>query len=295
MFEDRGWNHLDVQVDAGPPRRLGLASGRRFYAVAAALEDGEHVARVARRNEGHGGVTTFIEARVDEGELLAPPVAPPLRLEFIGDSITAGFGVDGQDPCRFEYRTENHEAAYPARVGRAMNAEVRTLAWSGWGMLRGADGTRGAALPLIYLRTLPTLPAKAEYVWDTQKWRPDAVVIALGTNDYAKGDPGPAFEAAYVAFLSRLRGAFPAAWLLGTTSPMLNGAPFESQAKRVQAAVEKRGAMGDERVTFVRVAPQTPSEGYGCGHHPGPRVHQRVAEELERVLREKLVVSPKLD
>lgn len=284
-LEDNGWNWYEVEVDGEKRAPLAMRHGVVTYSIASGLAAGEHVARIARRNEAHGGVTRLVGFEVAEGhEILSPPPRPTRRLEFVGDSITCGFGTAGDHPCPFEYRTENHELTYAALAAKELGAEGHTVCWSGWGMVRGADGSFGANLPAVYGRAFhkPTSPA-----WDTSSFQPHAVVIALGTNDFGQGDPGDLYTNAYSAFLARLRAAYPDAWLVATTSPMLYAGQKAWQRELVERALARRRAAGDERVTVVDFASQT-FEGMGCGGHPGKKTHAKMAERLVPVLREKL-------
>lgn len=284
-LEDNGWNWYEVEIDGQKRAPIGLQKGVHTYALASGLSEGEHLVRVARRNEAHGGVTRFVGFELAPGHaMLPPPPRPERRLEFVGDSITCGFGTAGDHPCPFEYRTENHELTYAALAAKELGAEEHTVCWSGWGMVRGADGSWGANLPAVYGRTFhkPTSPA-----WDPAAFQPHAVVIALGTNDFGLGDPGDVYTDAYTRFLLRLRTTYPDAWLVGTTSPMLYGGQKARQKELVLRALERRRAAGDLKVELVDFASQT-FDGMGCGGHPGKRTQAKMAEKLLPVLREKL-------
>jgi hypothetical protein len=284
-FEDPGWTSMDVRIDGKPAARVTLQKGMHKVQVASNLSEGIHVPRLARRIEGHGGVTTFYGFEADE--ILPAPELPTLRLEFVGDSISCGFGVDGVSPCSFEYATENHENAFPGIVGRLLGAEVRTLAWSGFGMLRGADGTPSTNMPAYSSRTLAT---QKDPQWDFSTWQPHAVVINLSTNDFAKGDPGLPFQNATLTFLRTLRTRYPKATVLVTTSPLMHGARLARSKEYFVAAIAARNAEGDTNVALLEVPEQTEHEPFGCGRHPSKGVHQKVAEVIAAALRARLHV-----
>jgi hypothetical protein len=66
------------------------------------------------------------------------------RIEFFGDSDTAGFGIEGPDTTKnlknlldctknlIKY--ENCDKCYNAKLGRMLNAEISVEAWSGRGI-----------------------------------------------------------------------------------------------------------------------------------------------------------------
>lgn len=284
-LDDNGWNWFEVEIDGRKRAPIAAQHGVREYVLANDLTDGEHLLRFARRNEAHGGVTRLAGVSFAEGHrMLAPPPRPTRRIEYVGDSITCGFGTEGTHPCPFEYRTENHELAYGSLAARELGAEAHTICWSGWGMVRGADGGWGANLPSIYGRTLHK---RAQPAWDGASFHPDAVVIALGTNDFGTGDPGKDFVEAYVAFLARLRALHPDALVVATTSPMLRDAPKARQRELVEVAVARARQQHDQKVVMLDFPTQT-TEALGCGSHPGRATHADMARRLVAILREEL-------
>ena len=50
--------------------------------------------------------------------------------------------------------------------------------------------------------------------------KPNAVIVNLGTNDSAPGDPGTAYEDAYVTFLRKVRSHYADAWIFLTIGTM---------------------------------------------------------------------------
>ena len=168
-----------------------------------------------RRTEAFEGETTFRGFDFGSGgALLAPPPAPDRRLEVIGDSISAGYGVEGADQyCSFTAATENHEKTYEAVAANKVGADLVTVAWSGIGMLRDYSGDTSNNMPARYDLTLPLSAGSS---WDFSRYVPGAVVINLGTNDFAQGDPGQAFVTAYAGFVQHLRDK---AQRRGSTAP----------------------------------------------------------------------------
>src|SRR5690606_15648285 len=59
-----------------------------------------------------------------------------IRLEFIGDSITCGYGIEGRlDVDSFNTVQENPWKAYAARTARALDADYNLVSWSGIGII----------------------------------------------------------------------------------------------------------------------------------------------------------------
>jgi lysophospholipase L1-like esterase len=277
-LDDNGWNHVDVRVDGATLKPLALRKGRHHYVLAAALAEGVHTVRIARRNEGHGGVTTFRNFDAPLGEMLQPPARPARRIQFIGDSITCGYGSEGHRPCPFEFWTENHEVTYAALAARYFGAESHVIAKSGWGLWRGADGALYGSMTRVYDRLLPDA---AEPRWEASSYVPDVIVINLSTNDYGTGNPGNNLTIAGVEFLGRLRELYPLVHLVVATSPMLGGTAHATSREQLGAAVSARNSVGDARVTLLDFPEQRLADGLGCDSHPGKITHQKMAEALQ--------------
>jgi lysophospholipase L1-like esterase len=293
---DSGQNWFGVTLDGVErPGKLSAFAGQHCYALADRLAPGEHRLRLTRLTEAAQGESLFLLASAGKsGEILAPVARPARRMEVIGDSITAAYGVEGKDPyCHFSAATENQSLSYAALLARRFDAELSTIAWSGKGVFsnRGNASDR-TPLPVLWERTLPM---REDSRWDFSAWLPDAVVIDLGTNDFApqNRDKSP-FPSAYRAFLVRVRAVYPKAALFCALSPMLSDRPPPGEQARtsaragIQAAVAALKSYGDARVFYVEHALPTDAEGWGCDWHPSRVTQARMAAELAVVLAKNL-------
>ncbi len=290
-------NYYDVRIDGAEPTLLEAMPGDHVYPLARDLGAGEHVVEVVKRVESNGrsGTGQLLGLRVRSGTSLLPITPKPLRLEFVGDSITCGYGneVSTMTPDQFPYTTRNSNAnlAYGAVVARQLDAEYVAVAASGRGVYRNYADSSGDVMPVVYDRALPDDPAAP--AWDFARYTPDVVVINLGTNDFSP--PGPdheLFRAAYASFLDEIRGHYPSALLLAVVGPMLSdGFPAGVMAwttvqSDVSAVVADRNAAGDDRAHYLALTPQ--SAPYGEDWHPTVATHESmagaVAAEIERLL-----------
>ena len=157
----------------------------------AALPIGQHNIRIFKATEAqwNGGTptpnyVTFHGFDVNDGEaavVVQPPSLPVRKIEFVGDSITAGFCNTcdlKKDPL--PTHTEAYGASWDYQIGEMLNATVHTAAWSGLGMVQNCCGGN-TTMPSIYSRTLATL--NLDDTWNFKTWIPDVLVINLGTND----------------------------------------------------------------------------------------------------------------
>ncbi|HEY3666400.1 MAG TPA: GDSL-type esterase/lipase family protein, partial [Polyangiaceae bacterium] len=272
-------DYLQLIVD-GQVSLLTTQSGSHVYALASGLASGEHTVTAWRRTEANYGTVEAGPFTFD-GTLLAPPVPAKHRLEVIGDSITVGFGVECKTNAEaFSYATENNYLSYEALTARKLSAELFTEAWSGMGLWRDVGGGFDQQMPVRYLRTIPNEDTTS--TWDFAQYAPDAVLINLGTNDFAKGDPGQPFVDAYQALVSDLRKHYPSARIYLAVSPMLSGANRSKQQSYLATVQSARVTAGDHNVTTIEFMPPA-SDAWTCGH-PNAATHVIMASALEQAL-----------
>jgi hypothetical protein len=109
-------------------------------------------------------------------------------------------------------------------------------------------------------------------------------VIALGTNDFAKGDPGQPFIDAYTQFLVELRMHYAQARFYLATSPILgSGSKLTTYLGQLVTA---RAGAGDANMA-VLTFPNQASDQWGCGH-PNATAHAAMATTLEQALTQDL-------
>ena len=273
-------------VDTGSDQTVVLATG---------LDATDHLVELYRDTEGMYGLSTFLG--FTSGTVKGAPSASGRLIEVVGDSISAGYGNLGSEPhpnwvatpaCHWTAENSTWYQTYAAVAGHALNAEVSTIARSGWGMCRDNTGNTSNVLSSVYANALGTD--------DTTAWsfapKASVVVINLGTNDWATGDPGTSYETAYQSFIAKVRSHYPDAWVFLTIGSML-GDPSLSQVKAHLAnVVAALAATGDNKLaTFDLGVQNMGSDGSvptGCDWHPNVADHQRMAGILQQQLSAKL-------
>jgi lysophospholipase L1-like esterase len=283
-------NQFTVVVDGNVASQvLKVVNGTSQYTIATGLAAGTHDVVVWKRTEGNQGPNRFLGIDITGGQLLAPRAPPARRIEIYGDSITAGYGMDGAGPnCPYTPDTENHYLTYAALAARTLDADLHAIAWSGIGMYRnyGVSGASADAMPAVYARILAS---QAASVWDFATWQPHVVVINLGTNDAStNGDPGTPYETAYLGFVRTLRQKYPDAHFLLTIGPMLDGANLTAIKGHLQKVISTRSGEGDTKMSFLEFPVQQQADGYGCDYHPSPATNAKMATLLTGELRARL-------
>lgn len=183
---------IDVFVDKAYQGRLNLTSTATDYVLVKRTTESVFDVILAKSTEAAGGITTVFGFHTD-GEMQSPPLPPSRRIEFIGDSITVGYGCDGVPPCddppSWSMSYEDNYHAWGSVMARSLQAEARTVAWSGRGLCAGWDtpfGQDNNTAPLYYKRVLGSV---YDSIWNFSQWIPDAVVIKLGCNDFNPSNP----------------------------------------------------------------------------------------------------------
>lgn len=302
VYADLGQNYLDALVDGKRVAVLGRSPGVHDQAwaglgltptgrgaaaayVIGGLGGGRHDLVLSKRTGPNFGPVTLRGLRLAQGAALLPiPAAPARRLEFIGDSLTNGYGDEGTSlTCKELAPYENSSLSWARLVADDLGADLQALAYSGYGLVRnyGAAGPSSPdPVPFYYPRTVLAQPV----VWDRHRFVPDLSVVFLGTNDYST-QPWPEdapFVAAYRAFLAQVREGRRADYPIILAYPD-NGS---SLAARVQAVVADETAQG-YKVLGLGLPPAGEGQ-FGCDWHPLAVVHAHWAQLTEVIIKKTL-------
>lgn len=241
-FDDSGENYVYVIVDGGAPQNFRLARPNATYVLASGLGDTTHQVEIIKKTEGaFYDSLTFRGFELDPGrELNSLPPAPGLRLEFYGDSNAAGYSAE----CTCDSGDAQYNNVYLSFVGqtsRMLGAEFSAITWSGIGLVRTPTK--------MSQRWDRVLPLSAAPLWDFSQWKPDAVVVDLGANDYYWGVNESEMLAGWVDFVSNdLRSAYPDAHIVLVQS---FGWAYNEPADYLQQAVDTLHLAGDTNVSMV--------------------------------------------
>lgn len=198
---------VNVWVDREPDEKADAivkleAEGR--LELARFKKAGEHTVYVQKRTEGDQGCITFKAFHTDGTLLQARPWKDRV-IEFVGDSYTCGFGTEAPSASSpFIPDEENCNLSYSGILGRFFDADVVRIAHSGRGIIRNYnDGDAEQTMTVRYRRTFDTKPTP-EY---EPEYKPDIVVIYLGTNDFSRGKQPSlgSWTKAYKTLLEQIR------------------------------------------------------------------------------------------
>lgn len=146
------------------------------------LPVGQHQVRVFKSTEAQWNARAVVPNYVvvsslslpPSASLASPPTRPKRRLEFFGDSITAGYcNLCQTAGAGSGVEAESFWDSWANRVCTTTESECHTAAWSGFGVIRNCCG--GTTLMSdVYKRALAT---DATSSWDFSSWVPDGVVV----------------------------------------------------------------------------------------------------------------------
>ena len=236
-------------VDGAPQPPFTATPGQGTFPLATGLTAGTHIVELYRQTEGPQGESQLTGLTVGDGTLMDPPAGAGRLIEVVGDSITCGYGILGSLSDTECFTTQSHWDTYAAVMGRALGAEVSTIAASGRGVIRNYAGDT-AKHDAGHLHARAVQPKASS--WDFHV-EPQAVVINLGTNDISnnKGDPGAAFRDTYLTLLQTIRAYYPHAYITCIIAPLLNGGELATITGHIKSAVDARNAAGDTKVSFL--------------------------------------------
>ena len=151
------------------------------------IKKGNHEVVVQKRTEGEQGCLT-IRSFTTDGRFISAAAPRERHIEFVGDSYTCGYGTEGADRDQpFRAEEENCNLAYDHIIARFFECDVNLVSHSGMGIVRNyADNLPGDSMVKRYSQAFDMDP-DTPWTSDMAAYRPDIVVIYLGTNDFSEG------------------------------------------------------------------------------------------------------------
>ncbi len=218
-----------------------------------------------------------------------------LKLEFIGDSITCGYGIEGVwEKDTFTTQQERPDKAYAFLTAKALDAQLQLCSWSGIGVISNYVDPETVNLPDTHWLMQSNWPYTDKFlslrlgiepeVWDGAGYEPDIVVIHLGTNDISWVRGVEDRRLSYVANLRHLIEAVhrrsPKSAIcccLGIMGEALNDSVAEA------LSLFKKD-FPDVKTKFLPFSQQDEKDGIGADWHPSAITHKKAATKLAAAL-----------
>ena len=289
-----------AQIDQAEPFKVAFRGERdSVVTLATALTDGRHLVRLMYVIEGYEFYPEFWGFVLDKGrQLVDAPVLPSRKIEFIGNSITCGYGNEGlKKEEHFDYATENHYYSYASITARNLQAQHWVVARSGIGAYRNYDGPKTgnpeSNMPVQYEYTgyawkpeLRQQPTFLREKWDFSRYQPDVVCINLGTNDLSTNNYDPALlKNGYQKLLKMVRQHNPHAKIVFLTGTMLYNQELQLAKRLLDEVTAEAQKAGDKEVYRFDMAPIDGNAFYGNDWHPNIYQDEKMAGELTAYLR----------
>lgn len=225
----RDFNYYYAIVDGNTNdlKKIKVSVGRKSYTLATFSDQKKHHIELVKITNTDENVTYFYGFEIDKnGRVLKPNKQKKRKLEFFGDSITCGHGVDvpadSTDSGAPKYF--NNYKSYDAITARYFDAQYNCTAKSGIGV---TVSWFPQIMPEIFDRVNPNDPNSK---WDFSSYIPDIVVVNLFQNDswivnqsnheefkarFGTVKPTDDFMIkAYAAFISKIRAKYPKAQII---------------------------------------------------------------------------------
>lgn len=292
------WAAVFVNDEEQPSRRFEVHKGSDKYVIYEGNREGQVRIRLMKYSEAAFSSLGIEAIHLKGGKLLSAPQAPDKLIQFIGDSITCGYGIEGvAEVDIFNTTQENPWNAYACQTARRLQMDFELVSWSGNGIIShyvdesiNEPRHEEALIPELYpysdraLEEVRLGKAETELtVWKNEQ-EPDIIVVHLGTNDgsYTRyiEERNAAFVEGYVIFLKQIRklhAEAPIICMLGVMRQELN-----EQVARVVARARQQG---DSNVYFLEVPLARQWDGMATDYHPSLKTHEKMAELLTQYIR----------
>lgn len=268
--------YVKIIIDGKRTQKFAVSNGREKLIIED-LADARHRVEVLKITEGEPKLKFDTLTLYGNGAVLQnPPFNSTRKIEFIGDSITCGYGVLGlhTDPSYLTYQQDGTKA-YAYMTSEKLGADARFIAISGKGIVCNCNGDRSDIKAGEYY----CMQSRTGGVCD-DGWMADVVVINIGTNDCGGPAPDDEFSVAAVDLISKVRARYPQAhivWVYGMMSQL-----YATVLRDTIREVSKQ----DKKVHFLYVDTVFGNESEtGANGHPNVRASIRVSELLYKKIR----------
>ena len=286
------WNFLEDE----PIKKITLEDYEQEYELFSSEKIQTVVIKVIKLSEVNFGTAglksleiegTFVQAKSEEN--------PSAKIEFIGDSITCGYGIEGVfEKDSFTTQQERADKSYAFLTAKKLKTAFNCVSWSGIGIISNyVDETvnipnNAVLMPMIWPYTDKTLSLRLGIepeVWDSSKFSPDIIVINLGTNDSSfvrqVEERRLAFVSGYRQLLEAVHRRSPNAKIcccLGVMGQLL--------CDSIEEAISLfSNEFKNTEIKFVKFPVQDDNDGIAADWHPSATTHQKMAVQLSEELK----------
>ncbi len=291
LADEKGGNYYWVLVDGDSTHavKIKIDKEKKLYPLVTGLSPAKHTIELFKVTNTDFITTRFYGFQIDAGATVLKRAKKPKRkIEFFGNSITCGHGVESGSNGSGAPEFFNNYRAYGAITARHFGAQYHCTSKSGIGIM---VSWFNEVMPDIYDRLNPADSASR---WNFSNYTPDIVVVNLFQNDswlvnqpehvqfkrrFGKAKPSETFISnAYKSFIQSIRNKYPKAQIiccLGNMDATKEGSKWPVY---IEAAV---AAMKDKKIA-THFFPYK-----NTGGHPDIKEQETMAADLIQFIETK--------
>ncbi|MBQ3572508.1 MAG: Ig-like domain-containing protein, partial [Clostridia bacterium] len=207
-------SYMRVWVDGvEEPDRIKIIPSVTNYTIVNNLENTYHQIRIIKATEMNEATWEILSFEAEK--FMTVPEKPALKLEFVGDSISAGYGSLGKNGDRYSVDNSDSTRTYAILTANKLNADYSVVACSGI-CAKAYHWQKSINMNTLY--TYTSYKNQSNYQFDFQ---PDVIVLNLGTNEgsylspsYGGSSYAQLFPADYKEMLTTIRSNNPSAYII---------------------------------------------------------------------------------
>lgn len=290
-------NDMGYMMDGKQYRFRLEKSGRQAYELKAAPEEGVsqdfvHECMLFKRMDACHHVAFYGFGLADGARVLRLPDLPGRRMEFYGDSVSAGEVSEAVDYAGKEDPVHNGEFSnswysYAWMTARKLNAQIHDIAQGGIALMDhtgwfGEPEFVGMESVYDKITYNPKLGESRE--WDFSRYVPHVAVIAIGQNDshpwdYMASEPdgekAANWKRHYRQFVEKIRKRYPKAVIILATTILCHDSHWDEAIEEVCRQLD------DPRIHHFLYS----RNGKGTPGHIRIQEAEQMSDELSRYIK----------
>ena len=219
----------------------------------------------------------YFYSPLNEEDSIRPTEKKKYLIEFIGDSITCGYGIEAKAGGElFDTGTENFEKTYAYLSSKELNFDYSVVCYSGCGLIFPGNKMPERYNKINYYTS--------DLDWNFNENKNDIIVINLGTNDrdLALSFRGDYYSKDYSNFLQIVREKNPDSIIICIYGMMGREDLFPLILEGIES-------LNDDKIYGFLFPEQKFEDGYGAQYHPNEVSNKKWAKILTAIIKNILV------
>lgn len=275
--------------DADDAWRFKLEDGTRTYRIFQSDTPQKVKIRLEKLSESAMGSMGIERIKTISYFEPSPTEEKPLKIQFVGDSITCAYGIEGEDESSpFNTAEENPLIGYANLTAERLSADKELISWSGIGAVSCCTDKVGVKEDYVLIGDLyrredfnfDNVNGREPVMFVRTNRQPDIVVVNIGTNDYFYTGDIPElvseFGECYYDLLTEIRRQNPDADIICTLGVLGNQLMPEIE----RCAERFKDEFDGNIYTLEFDLHDIENDGMGSKYHPSAKTHKKMADRL---------------